>query len=106
MTGTVGEIPIFLGAIYGGLIIGLLFTAFRLPQLLFGTRPLFAALLDGAFYILAGVIAALTLYRLNGGTFRVYPFLGIAMGIAAEYHTVDALIRPIMKKWQNSRRKH
>ena len=106
MTGTVGEIPIFLGSVYCGLVIGLLFTAFRLPQLLLGTRALFAALLDGLFYILAGIVAALGLYRLNGGTFRVYPFLGIWLGIRAEYCTVDALIRPLMEKWQNSRRKH
>ena len=59
MTGTVGEVPIFLGAVYGGLVIGLTFTAFRVLHALFGGGRISDALLDALFYLLSGVIAAL-----------------------------------------------
>lgn len=71
MTGTVGEVPIFLGAVYGGLVIGLTFTAFRVLHALFGGGRISDALLDALFYLLSGVIAALTLFRINGGSLRL-----------------------------------
>ena len=97
MTGTVGEVPIFLGAVYGGLVIGLTFTAFRVLHALFGGGRISDALLDALFYLLSGVIAALTLFRINGGSLRLYALLGIAAGIFA----VDPLLCGIVEKLQN-----
>ena len=85
MTGTVGEVPIFLGAVYGGLVIGLTFTAFRVLHALFG----------------GGRIAALTLFRINGGSLRLYALLGIAAGIFAVLRSVDPLLCGIVEKLQN-----
>ena len=93
MTGTVGEVPIFLGAVYGGLVIGLTFTAFRVLHALFGG--------DALFYLLSGVIAALTLFRINGGSLRLYALLGIAAGIFAVLRSVDPLLCGIVEKLQN-----
>ena len=101
MTGTVGEIPIFLGAVYGGLVIGLTFTAFRGLHALFGGGRISDALLDMLFYLLAGVIAALTLYRINGGTLRLYALLGIAAGVFAAISSVDSLLCALAQKLQN-----
>lgn len=106
MTGTVGELPIFLGAVYGGLVIGLLFTAFRLLHALFGGGRFSHALLDMLFYLLAGVTAALTLYRINGGTLRVYVLAGIGIGILAELRCVDRLVCSAAEKLQNLRGKN
>ena len=105
MTGTVGEIPIFLGAVYGGLVIGLAFTAFQGLHALFGGGRISDALLDVLFYLLAGVIAALTLYRINGGTLRLYALLGIAAGVFAAISSVDSLLCALAQKLQNSHSK-
>ena len=99
MTGTVGEVPIFLGAVYGGLVIGLTFTAFRVLHALFGGGRISDALLDALFYLLSGVIAALTLFRINGGS--LYALLGIAAGIFAVLRSVDPLLCGIVEKLQN-----
>ena len=96
MTGTVGEVPIFLGAVYGGLVIGLTFTAFRVLHALFGGGRISDALLDALFYLLSGVIAALTLFRINGGSLRLYALLGIAV-----LRSVDPLLCGIVEKLQN-----
>ena len=101
MTGTVGEVPIFLGAVYGGLVIGLTFTAFRVLHALFGGGRISDVLLDALFYLLSGVIAALTLFRINGGSLRLYALLGIAAGIFAVLRSVDPLLCGIVEKLQN-----
>ena len=59
MIGTVGEIPIFLGAVYGGLVIGLIFVSFRALHALFGGGRIFDALLEVLFYVLDGIRSAL-----------------------------------------------
>ena len=71
MIGTVGEIPIFLGAVYGGLVIGLIFVAFRALHALFGGGPISDAL------------------------------LGIAAGIFAVLHSIDPLLCALAEKLQN-----
>ena len=101
MIGTVVEIPIFLGAVYGGLVIGLIFVAFRALHALFGGGRISDALLDVLFYVLAGITAALTLYRVNGGALRLYALLGIAAGIFAVLHSIDPLLCALAEKLQN-----
>jgi len=105
MSGTVGEVPIFLGAVYGGLVIGLTFTAFRGLHALLGGGRVSDALLDALYYLLAGVMAALTLYRVNGGALRLYALFGLAAGIFAVLRSVDPLLCALAEKLQNLRGK-
>ncbi len=104
MTGTVGEVPIFLGAVYGGLVIGLTFTAFRVLHALFGGGRISDALLDALFYLLSGVIAALTLFRINGGygaleTLHRPPVYPVAKTVEVEqweHHPVWCFLYPVL----------
>ncbi len=97
MESTLQQIPIFLGALYGGMVIGLVFTFFRPLHALFSGR-IAHGLLDGLFYALAGIIAALTLYRIDGGRLRLYTAAGILLGVFAEIRSVDALLCSLAEK--------
>lgn len=98
------QIPIFLGALYGGTVIGLVFTAFRPFHALFSGR-IAHGLLDGLFYALAGSIAALTLQRIDGGTLRLYTVSGILLGVFLELRSIDALLCALAEKLRSHRRK-
>lgn len=85
------QIPVFLGAVYGGMVIGLTYTAFRPLHALFPGR-IAHGILDGLFYAAAGVIAALTLYRIDGGTLRLYVLAGLLIGAYFALRSLDALL--------------
>lgn len=91
------QIPIFLGAVYGGMVIGLAYSAFRPLHALVSGR-IAHGILDGLFYAAAGVIAALTLYRINGGTFRLYVLAGILAGVFLVQRSLDVLFRLFAEK--------
>ncbi|MBE5784813.1 MAG: hypothetical protein E7330_03350 [Clostridiales bacterium] len=92
------QIPVFLGALYGGIVIGLVFTAFRPLHALFGSGRIADGILDALFYALAGVIAALTIYRINGGTLRLYVIAGLLLGVFLEIRSIDALLCLLVEK--------
>lgn len=97
MYNTLAELPKFLGALYGGLLIGILYDAFRLLRLPFLKIRLAAGLFDALFYAAAGVIVALTLLLVNGGAPRVYLFLALALGAFLYLRFVSRLFTALGK---------
>ncbi|MEG1548118.1 MAG: spore cortex biosynthesis protein YabQ [Clostridia bacterium] len=97
MSNTLSELPVFLGAVYGGIIIGILFDLFRLLHLPVRARWLHTVI-DVLFYAASGAAASLMLLRLNGGAPRLYIFIGFAIGIFAYQRTISALIRAVITK--------
>lgn len=100
MYNTLLELPKFLGTLYGGLLIGILYDLFRLLRLPFSGRFM-TGLLDALFYAAAGVVAAAVLLYVNGGAPRVYLFIGLALGAFLYLRFVSrlfgALVRAIGK---------
>ncbi len=80
--GTLPEIPAFCAAVYGGLIVGAVYDLFRFLRLPFHSRHIIACI-DFLYYVAAAAIAAATLMYINGGTVRLYIFLGMGLGIYA-----------------------
>ncbi|MBQ9832520.1 MAG: spore cortex biosynthesis protein YabQ [Clostridia bacterium] len=80
MKNTLNEIWQFLGALYGGFIIGILYRIFSLMRLPFPNKWVNAAL-DILFYALAGAAAAFTLLTVNGGEIRLFILMSMGLGI-------------------------
>jgi len=62
--------------------------------------------LDLMFYAATGLIAAVTLIRINGGSPRIYALAGITAGIIAYIKTISALIGFIIAKAKAHKRKN
>ncbi len=91
MRNALGELPVFLACIYGGMVIGMLAFLLRLPKTLAdrkrrrisaALRILFAAV-DISICIMGFIIAAATLYAVNGMELRIYALTGLFIGAAA-----------------------
>ena len=91
MANTTLELPILLGAIYGGLLIGILYDVFKLLRLPFKNKWV-VGILDVLYYILAGGLFAVTLLIINGGQLRIYAVLGVLAGVGIYLYFVSALI--------------
>ncbi|HWS29364.1 MAG TPA: spore cortex biosynthesis protein YabQ [Clostridia bacterium] len=96
MYNTLNELPKFWGALYGGLVIGILYDVFRLLRLPFHKHRLVTGFIDALFYAVAGVIAALTLLYVNGGAPRVYLFAGLALGAFVYIRFVGRLFNSLL----------
>jgi len=105
MPNTIGQLPVFLGSVYGGMLIGIAYDIFRLIRLPFGGHRIIDATLDLLFYALAGIIAATTFIRINGGSPRLYALAGIAIGIFAYLKTISTIIIGIIDRIRAKKRK-
>ncbi|MPN54424.1 hypothetical protein SDC9_202094 [bioreactor metagenome] len=98
MTNTLSEFPAFLGAVYAGAWIGVLYALFWLVRMALGNNKWIDGALDTLFYLLAGLICAFAIIRINGGTPRAYLFLGMALGVAALLRFVARPLKPPAQK--------
>ncbi len=105
MYNTLNELPKFLGALYGGLVIGIVYDLFRLLWLPFRKHRLITGFIDALFYAVAGVIAALTLLYVNSGAPRVYLFAGLALGAFVYVRFVGRLFNSIIMSISRAFRK-
>jgi len=104
MYNTLNESVVFLGCVYGGLCIGILYDFFFILSLPLKSRILLE-FLDLLFYGAAAVIAALFLLYLNGGRLRLYALLAF-IGAAFFYrYTAGALLRGLLL-WLKRRISH
>ncbi len=94
MTGgrVAGELTVLAGCFVTGLAAGVLYDVFRLLRLFFYKSRFRDAAFDLLFYAAAGVMLALALYELNGGSPRLYALAGFAAGALAYIRTVDDAI--------------
>ena len=88
------EFPVLLGAIYAGLLIGMLYDAFALLRCVL-KRPWLIGLADGLFYAAALCLAALCLLYLNGGRPRLYALAGMLGGALFYRGTAGRLTRDL-----------
>ncbi len=86
------QVYVFLGCIFGGLIVGLLFDVFRLSRRFFNTRDIITYIQDIIFWILVGIIVLLTIFYSNNGQIRGYVFLGIVLGTVFYFLLFSKLI--------------
>lgn len=91
MANTLNELPVLLGAIYGGLIIGVLYDVFRVLRLPFRSKWI-VGILDALYYIAAGILAALVMLTINGGRLRVYAIAGLLVGAIVYIKFVSGLL--------------
>ena len=79
MANTLTQTAEFAAALYSGLIIGILFDLFSLLHVPFKNKWVHA-LIDAAFYSVAGALAGMSLLFINGGTVRLWLLLVMAFG--------------------------
>lgn len=91
-----GELGIFMGAVYSGMVLGVLYDFFRLITLPFYSKWVLG-IFDAVFYIIAGIFTAAAFIELTDGILRLYVFFGIALGLAAYIFSVSYLITVLIE---------
>ncbi len=91
------ELTVFLGMLWCGVAIGILFDLLRPLNMICRAR-LYHATLDVLFYAVSGAFAAATLVWLNGGVLRLYAVIACFIGIFAQQRTVSVLLRSWLSK--------
>lgn len=79
-TSTGNQAYIFLAAIYGGLLVGLIYDFSRALRMITKPTRWFVAVLDILFWILAVILYFSILFRVNNGEIRLFSFVGFGMG--------------------------
>jgi len=82
MTNTLNQFYVFLGAVYGGIIIGIWYDVLRLVRIMTVPRPFWCAVCDLVFWIGAAVLFFMVMLDVDNGDLRVYTLLGAAVGFA------------------------
>ena len=104
MRNTLAEVPVFLGCLCCGLVIGTLYCVF-MPLHAFVKNTLIHGILDALFYCAALGASAFALLYLNGGVIRFYTLLGIGLGICIVLLSSGRLIRALMERLQKKQTK-
>lgn len=102
---TLNELWQFLGGLYGGILIGIIYRVFTFLRLLFKNKWV-TAVFDVLFYLIASSVLALTLLIINGGELRLFilfaVFLSAGLVIWASRSFVKILLKickkPLVKK--------
>ncbi|MDR1600323.1 MAG: hypothetical protein LBS11_10725 [Oscillospiraceae bacterium] len=113
---TNGQASIFLAAVYGGLVVGLLYDAFTLTSRVFGGHRSVVGALDLLFALAAAGVFALTIALSGGNGMRGYMLLGFGCGgllyavglhhaISAVASTVSRTIRRVRLRAKKRRAK-
>lgn len=96
MYSTLNEIPVFLGCLYAGILIGIVYDLLRLLCFPFRSRVL-SEVADGLFYCLACCIAAFALLVLNDGRVRFYALCGLLLGAFLYLRFPSRLFRGMLR---------
>lgn len=88
----VGQGYIFLGAVYSGFAIGLVYDIFGWLRRVFHAGMFLTALLDLIYCVIAFLIVMVTLLTISGGELRLYTMIGLACGIGL----YGCLISPLL----------
>lgn len=85
----------FMGCIYAGLIMGIIYSVLDVIRILTGKRAVVTVILDTLFLASATVIACVALYMLTYGRVALYHFLGFLTGILLYINDVHYLFLKI-----------
>ncbi len=96
MKNTLNELWQFLGGIYGGFAIGVVYRIFTLIRMFLKNKWI-NAVIDVVFYAIAGTIAAFTLLMINGGELRLFILLAIAFGAFLFIWASQSIVKTIFK---------
>lgn len=83
---------LFLIFTLNGIIIGILFDAFRILRRTFKTNDVITYLQDLIFWILAGISVLYFIFEFNNGELRMYIFIAIILGLILYMLTLSAYI--------------
>ena len=86
------QINIFLIFILNGIIIALIFDAFRILRKIFKTPDWVTYLEDIIFWIISCVIIAFSIYTYNNGEIRLYMFIGLLIGAILYIITISKYV--------------
>ena len=93
---TIGQPQAFLGMMYAGLAVGLLFDVAALVRKLLFAGKILTLVVDCAFSLLAVMLLAATWLHVNYLDFRMYALMGAAAGAALYALTLRPLLRLIV----------
>ncbi len=97
MQTTLSQISELLATVYSGLFIGLVYEALRLLRRVMKAGKWLTALFDILFWAIAAVVAALSLFMINGGELRLYSICGFLAGIMLFMYGVSPLVTAFLR---------
>ncbi len=80
MHNTFNQSYIFMAAVYGGLITGIIYDVYRALRRALNAKKFLTAVFDVLFCACALAVTGFVLYTVNYGQIRAYTFLGFALG--------------------------
>jgi len=96
--GQLGELASFGAALYCGIVIGAAYDVFALMRSPFKS-PWIIGAIDLLYYAAAAVIAAGTMLYINCGTFRLYIYIAMGLGILLYRRFPGRLLKLGMEKF-------
>ena len=82
MANTLDQFYVFLGAVYGGIIIGIWYDALRLFRILTKAKTWLVAVCDILFWFGAAILYFEVMFGLDNAQIRFYPIVGSIVGFA------------------------
>ena len=98
MFATINQPYIFLGIIYGGILLGFIYGFFSIIRAIFKNTRLSCAIADSLFFVIGSILILRILYYTDDMHLRFYSLLGIAAGFLIYYFGLHTLIKYIFKK--------
>lgn len=92
------ECLVFLGMCLTGAIGGAAFDVFRIVRLQLPAKPVISGIIDGIFWMAAGIGVCGSLWHFASGRLRAYEFLGIFLGIILYFSAFGGIFRWILLK--------
>lgn len=80
MSNTLDQFYVFLGAVYGGIIIGIWYDVLRLFRILTQSKTWLVAICDILFWFGAAILYFEVMFGLDNAQIRFYPILGCVVG--------------------------
>jgi len=80
MINTLDQFYVFLGAVYGGIIIGIWYDALRLLRILMDSKTWLSAVCDILFWVGAAFLYFVIMFDLDNAQIRIYPMVGSVIG--------------------------
>lgn len=96
--GRLGELASFAAALYCGILIGMLYDVFCILRMPFKS-PWIMGIFDLLYYTAAVCVAAAAMLYINCGTFRLYIYIAIGLGILLYKRYPGRLIKLGMGKF-------
>lgn len=92
------DLSVFIGTIYGGIIIGLLFDVHRALKLNFKLVKHLSIVFDMMFWTLVTIITFITINAIENFDLRYYHFVALFIGFILYYNTISKFILSAINK--------